>query len=107
MKEAMRSELTQFFMSNELKDLFKDAVKSLIAEALEEATLPLQKRIEPLEAELLKVTVKARIVQIKLLTSVKKNSAWHLLGVLLLSIFLYSYLNYYFLLYAKSVFIVC
>ena len=59
MKEAMRSELTQFFKSNEFKDLFKDAVKSLIAEALEEATLPLQKRIETLEAELLKVTVKA------------------------------------------------
>ena len=57
--QQLRSELTQFFKSNEYKDLFKDAVKSLIAEAPEEATLPLQKRIETLEAELLKVTVKA------------------------------------------------
>lgn len=59
MKEAMRSELNQFFKSTEFKDIFAEAAKSLIVETIEEATLPLLKRIEILETKLLDVTVKA------------------------------------------------
>ncbi|CAB4009771.1 Hypothetical predicted protein [Paramuricea clavata] len=59
MKEAIQSELHQFFKSSYFKTILSEAVNTLIEQSVQQATFPLIKRIEALEAELTKVTIKA------------------------------------------------
>jgi predicted HAD superfamily phosphohydrolase YqeG len=59
MKEAIQSELHQFFKSSDFKTILSEAVNTLIEQSVQQATFPLIKRIEALETELTKVTIKA------------------------------------------------
>lgn len=59
MKEAIQSELRNFFKSSGFREIFAEVAKTLITQSVEEATRPLLKRIEDLEVQLKDNAVKA------------------------------------------------